>query len=121
MQLVCARVMGFYWKERDMMLASDQTSPSRRKARRLCGAKTRAGGSCQVRAEPGKTRCRFHDGKSTVRTHRRVVHVSLRPSVNADASIGREFGLTAQLWRKRQLTHSSLHRNATEKDAATRP
>jgi hypothetical protein len=48
-----------------MTLASDQTSPSRRKGRRLCGAKTRAGGGCQVRAEPGKARCRFHGGKST--------------------------------------------------------
>jgi hypothetical protein len=45
------------------MLASDQPSPSRRKGR--CGAKTRAGGCCQVRAEPGKARCRFHGGKST--------------------------------------------------------
>ena len=33
--------------------------------RPLCGAKTRAGGRCQVRAEPGKARCRFHGGKST--------------------------------------------------------
>jgi hypothetical protein len=48
-----------------MTLASDQTSPSRRKGRRLCGAKTRAGGCCQVRAESGKARCRFHGGKST--------------------------------------------------------
>ena len=48
-----------------MMLASGQTSQSRRKGRRLCGAKTRVGGCCQVRAEPGKTRCRFHGGKST--------------------------------------------------------
>ena len=48
-----------------MMMASDQTSPSRRKGRLLCGAKTRAGGCCQVRVEPGKTRCRFHGGKST--------------------------------------------------------
>jgi hypothetical protein len=43
----------------DMTLASDQTSPSRRKGRRLCGAKTRAGGSCQVRAEPDKARETF--------------------------------------------------------------
>jgi hypothetical protein len=48
-----------------MMMESDQTSPSRRKGRLLCGAKTRAGGCCQVRAEPGKARCRFHGGKST--------------------------------------------------------
>ena len=48
-----------------MTLASDRTSQSRRKGRRLCGAKTRAGGCCQVRAKPGKARCRFHGGKST--------------------------------------------------------
>jgi hypothetical protein len=40
-------------------------SPSRPKGRLLCGAKTRAGGCCQVRAEPGKARCRFRSGKST--------------------------------------------------------
>src|ERR1700719_3895242 len=48
-----------------MTLTSDQTWPSGRKGRRLCGAKTRVGGCCQVRAEPGKARCRFHGGKST--------------------------------------------------------
>lgn len=31
----------------------------------LCGAKTRSGGSCLHKAIPGKTRCRFHGGKST--------------------------------------------------------
>lgn len=30
-----------------------------------CGAKTRSGGSCLHKAIPGKTRCRFHGGKST--------------------------------------------------------
>jgi hypothetical protein len=43
-----------------MVLASDRPSPMRRNGRLLCGAKTRAGGCCQVRAEPGKARCRFH-------------------------------------------------------------
>jgi hypothetical protein len=52
----CARVMGFYSENQDMTLASNQPSPNRRKGRRLCGAKTRAGGCCQVRAEPGKAR-----------------------------------------------------------------
>jgi hypothetical protein len=61
----CARVMGSYWKNRDMTLVSDQPSPRRRRGRLLCGAKTRAHGCCQVRAEPGKARCRFHGGKST--------------------------------------------------------
>jgi hypothetical protein len=60
-----ARVVGSYWKKRSMTLTSDQTSPSCRKGRRLCGAKTRAGGCCQVRTEPGKARCRFHGGRST--------------------------------------------------------
>jgi hypothetical protein len=48
-----------------MPLLSNQPSPNRRKGRLPCGAKTRAGGYCQVRAEPGKARCRFHGGKST--------------------------------------------------------
>jgi hypothetical protein len=38
-----------------MMMVSNQPSPNRRKGRLLCAAKTRAGGCCQVRAEPGKT------------------------------------------------------------------
>jgi len=38
---------------------------SYRPARTLCGARTRAGGACLVRAEPGKARCRFHGGLST--------------------------------------------------------
>jgi hypothetical protein len=37
----------------------------RRKDRPRCGAKTRAGGSCMVRVEFGKARCRFHGGLST--------------------------------------------------------
>jgi hypothetical protein len=30
-----------------------------------CGAKTRAGSTCTHKIIPGKTRCRFHGGKST--------------------------------------------------------
>jgi hypothetical protein len=37
----------------------------RRKDRPRCGAKTRAGGTCMVRVEFGKARCRFHGGLST--------------------------------------------------------
>ena len=37
----------------------------RRKNLPKCGAKTRAGGRCLVRAELGKRRCRFHGGRST--------------------------------------------------------
>ena len=37
----------------------------RRKNRPRCGAKTRAGGTCMVRVEFGKARCRFHGGLST--------------------------------------------------------
>jgi hypothetical protein len=33
--------------------------------RPTCGAKTRAGGACAQKVIPGKTRCRFHGGKST--------------------------------------------------------
>jgi hypothetical protein len=34
----------------------------RRTDRPRCQAKTRAGGACLVRVEPGKARCRFHGG-----------------------------------------------------------
>ena len=37
----------------------------RRKDRPRCHARTRVGGACLVRAEPGKARCRFHGGLST--------------------------------------------------------
>jgi hypothetical protein len=80
MQLVCARVRarvrGSYWRA-GMMVASDQTSPSRRKGRRLCGAKTRAGGCCQVRAEPGSARCRFHGDAGWSCAYRRVLAPAL--------------------------------------------
>lgn len=33
--------------------------------RRVCGARTRKGGSCLNKSEPGKERCKFHGGKST--------------------------------------------------------
>lgn len=33
--------------------------------RPLCGARTRAGGTCAMRVEPGKHRCRLHGGLST--------------------------------------------------------
>jgi hypothetical protein len=48
-----------------MRSESKQSPRGRLRGRPLCGAKTRAGGSCKVRAEPGKARCRFHGGKST--------------------------------------------------------
>jgi hypothetical protein len=31
----------------------------------LCSARTRNGGSCRARKEPGRKRCRFHGGLST--------------------------------------------------------
>ena len=31
----------------------------------ICGAKTRKGGQCRNKSEPGKRRCKFHGGKST--------------------------------------------------------
>lgn len=35
-------------------------------ARRVrCGARTRKGAACRNKSEPGKTRCKFHGGKST--------------------------------------------------------
>lgn len=33
--------------------------------RPVCGAKTRAGGTCKAKAVPGKSRCRLHGGLST--------------------------------------------------------
>lgn len=35
------------------------------KRRVICGAKTRKGTPCRAKSEPGRTRCRFHGGKST--------------------------------------------------------
>lgn len=40
-------------------------TPLPRKQRPRCGARTRAGGQCQVRVEPGFRRCRLHGGLST--------------------------------------------------------
>lgn len=40
-------------------------SPLPRKDRPSCGAKTRAGGMCSMKVEPGKRRCRLHGGRST--------------------------------------------------------
>jgi hypothetical protein len=73
-------------------LLSNQPSPDRRKGRLLCGAKTRAGGYCQVRVEPGKARCRFHGGKSTGPRRRWVEHVSPRPSDSGGSPIERGLG-----------------------------
>lgn len=42
----------------------DGSAMSRRE-RPACGAKTRAGGTCAMRVEPGKHRCRLHGGLST--------------------------------------------------------
>jgi hypothetical protein len=46
-------------------LISDLRRQPRRKDRPRCGARTRAGGTCMVRVEFGKARCRFHGGLST--------------------------------------------------------
>ena len=40
-------------------------NPLQLRRRPTCGAKTRAGGTCAVKVEAGKRRCRFHGGKST--------------------------------------------------------
>ena len=41
------------------LLAAAQQSPV------LCGAQTRTGRPCRMPPEPGRTRCKFHGGKST--------------------------------------------------------
>jgi hypothetical protein len=45
-----------------------------------CEAKIRAVGTCLVRVEPGKSRCRFHGGLSTGRRPSKAVPASLRRS-----------------------------------------
>ena len=44
-------------KEREAQVATHR--------RVICGAKTRKGGQCRNKSEPGKRRCKFHGGKST--------------------------------------------------------
>ena len=64
----CARVMGSYWDAMTTSVAANSDRSwwcRRRKDRPLCGAKTRAGGTCLVRVELGKARCRLHGGLST--------------------------------------------------------
>lgn len=39
--------------------------PKAKPAQTRCGARTRKGHPCRARPEPGRTRCRFHGGKST--------------------------------------------------------
>jgi hypothetical protein len=46
-------------------LISTASWNSRVKDRPECGAKTRLGGSCRVRVERGRSRCRLHGGLST--------------------------------------------------------
>ena len=87
-----ARVMGSYLNNRDVTVASDQPLPRRRKGRLLCGAKTRAGGCCQVRAEPGKARSASMVANRQVRRRRLVVRVSPRFSAGAGTPIERGFG-----------------------------
>lgn len=40
-------------------------APLPRSERPACGARTRAGGECAMRVEPGRHRCRLHGGRST--------------------------------------------------------
>ena len=39
--------------------------PKAAKQKGNCGAKTRKSTACRNKVEPGKTRCKFHGGKST--------------------------------------------------------
>jgi len=92
MQLVCARVMGSYWKNRHMTWAPDQPCLGRRKGRLLCGAKTRAGGCCQVSAEPGQARCRFYGVKSAGPKTQAGARASPRRGACGGVAIERGFG-----------------------------
>lgn len=51
----------------EAMLSRMQERQAQRLARLrvTCEAKTRAGGECRNKSEPGKRRCKFHGGKST--------------------------------------------------------
>lgn len=60
------------WQEKadaqvEIQLAAMIERQAQRLARRRvkCRAKTRAGGECRNKSEPGKRRCKFHGGKST--------------------------------------------------------
>jgi hypothetical protein len=60
--------MGSYRDYNDYLCGCDFIPPAAtapRKDRPRCGAKTRAGGTCMVKVEFGKARCRFHGGLST--------------------------------------------------------
>ena len=48
-------------------LARRKSREAQAAARRrvICGARTRKGGACRNKSEPGKRRCKFHGGKST--------------------------------------------------------
>ena len=48
-------------------LACTKSLEAQRLARHcvICGAKTRKGGECRNKSEPGKRRCKYHGGKST--------------------------------------------------------
>ena len=109
-----------------MTLVSNQPLPNRRKGRLLCGAKTRAGGCCQVRVEPGKTRCRFHGGKSTgPKTEAGRARIAEAQRLGG-SPIERRFG-RSEVATKPELKGNyllariaSLHRNAITSDAVTR-
>ena len=70
------RVWGLTWLQKmDAQIEADIAaileSSRAREASRLanrrivCGARTRKGGACLNKSEPGKLRCKFHGGKST--------------------------------------------------------
>jgi hypothetical protein len=51
----------------DVLIAAMRAREAQRHTRRrvVCGAKTRKGGECRNKSEPGRARCKFHGGKST--------------------------------------------------------
>ena len=71
-----AGAWGISWQERadaqaEVLFAAYLARTKGREAQRLatlriiCGAKTRKGGECRNKSEAGRTRCKFHGGKST--------------------------------------------------------
>lgn len=70
------RAWGLSWQQRmeaqieatiAAAMADQRSREAAMKARRriVCGARTRKGGACLNKSEPGKQRCKFHGGKST--------------------------------------------------------
>jgi hypothetical protein len=64
-QRTCTDCNGKICEQMQAKGVDEDGKPLPMQARPTCGAKTRMGGTCCHKVIPGKTRCRFHGGKST--------------------------------------------------------